>query len=90
MKKIAWLVLILLIVFLGLVYLSVSGNREFETAVIVDIEDVDHIDFSEHDSVMVAASTLYKGNFLKQTMQGKNYREAWTTPVRLPVVFWTL
>lgn len=87
MKKIAWLVVIILLVFLTLVYISVSGNQDFETAVIVDVEDVENIDFSEHDSIMVAASTLYKGNLLKQTMQGKNYREAWTTPVRLPVVF---
>lgn len=87
MKKIAWLVVIILLVFLTLVYLSVSGNKDFETAVIIDLDDVENIDFREHDSIMVAASTLYKGNFLKQTMQGENYREAWTTPVRLPVVF---
>lgn len=87
MKKIAWLVVILLLVFLVLVYISVSGNKDFETAVIVDIDDVENIDFSAHDSILVAASTLYKGNILKQTMQGKNYREAWTTPVRVPVVF---
>lgn len=87
MKKIAWLVVIILLVFLTLVYISVSGNKEFETAVIMDVEDVENIDFKEHDSVKIAASTLYKGNLLKETMQGKNYREAWTTPVRLPVVF---
>src|SRR5690606_35628736 len=87
MKKVAWLVVILLLAFLVLVYISVSGNRDFETAVIVDIDDVENIDFRDHDSVLVAASTLYRGNILKQTMQGKNYREAWTTPVRVPVVF---
>ncbi|MCM4160184.1 hypothetical protein FHG64_04635 [Antarcticibacterium flavum] len=88
MKRIIWLVIILLIVFLGLVYLSVSGQKEeFDTAVIIEPGDVDGIDFTLHDSVTVAASSLYKGNLLKETMQGKNYREAWETPVTIPVVF---
>ena len=87
MKKIAWLVIILLLTFLVLVYISVSGNDDFETAVIVEVDDADNIDFRNHDSVKVAASTLYQGNLLKETMQGSNYREAWKTPVILPVVF---
>lgn len=88
MKKIFWVAAILLILFLALVYISVSGNKEdHETAIIVDIEDIDNVDFSEHDSITVAATTLYKGNLLKQTMQGENYREAWATPVTVPVVF---
>lgn len=87
MKKIIWLVIIIFLVFLTLVYISVSGNKNYETARIVDPEDVENIDFREHDSVKVAASTLYKGNFLKHTMQGTNYRLAWTTPVSVPVVF---
>ena len=81
MKKIAWLVLILLLTFFVLVYISVSGNKEFETALIVDLEDVKTMDFRDHDSVRVVASSLYKGNYLKETMQGRNYREAWSTPV---------
>ncbi len=87
MKKIVWLVIILLLIFLALVYLSVSGNKEYETAVIVGLNDVENIDFSDHDSVKVAASTLYKGNFIKETIQGKNYRKVWTVPVKVPVVF---
>lgn len=87
MKKIAWVVVILLLTFIVLVYISVSGSKEFETAVIVDFEDVENIDFRKHDSVRIVASTLYKENFLKETMQGKNYRKAWTTPVIVPVVY---
>lgn len=88
MKKIFWVVAILFTLFLVLIYLSVSGNKgDHETAIIVDLEDVDNIDFSVHDSVTVAATTLYKGNLLKQTMQGRNYRKAWATPVTVPVVF---
>lgn len=88
MKKILLLLAILLLMFIGLVYLSVSGaDNEFETASIENSEDLENSDFRKNDSVLVAASTLYKGNFLKETMQGKNYRRAWATPVNIPVIF---
>lgn len=88
MKKILWVVAILITLFLVLVYISVSGNKaDYETAIITDMEDVDKIDFRKHDSITVAATTLYKGNLLKLAMQGTNYREAWATPVTVPVVF---
>jgi hypothetical protein len=88
MKKVLWLFIILLFLFLVMVYLSVSGqDKEFATAVILEPGDVENIDFSQHDSVTVAASSLYEGNVIKETMQGKNYREAWATPVTVPVVF---
>ncbi|HSI71282.1 MAG TPA: hypothetical protein VK941_13685 [Gillisia sp.] len=88
MKKLLWLFIILLLLFLVMVYLSVSGQKkEFDTAVILDPGDVENIDFTQHDSVTVAASSLYEGNILKEAMQGKNYRDAWAIPVTVPVVF---
>ena len=88
MKKLLWLVLILLIGFIGLIYFSVLGtDKEFETATIEDFKDIEDIDFRAHDSVTVAASSLYKINPLKNIMQGENYREAWATPVKVPVLF---
>lgn len=88
MKKILLLLGILLTIFVVLVYLSVSGTKEeFHTAVIQNFENLENLDFREHDSVMVAATTLYEGNKLKETMQGGNYRKAWATPVKVPVVF---
>ncbi|PRX49634.1 hypothetical protein [Salegentibacter salegens] len=88
MKKLLWLILILLIGFIGLIYFSVSGtDREFQTATIKEFKDLEHIDFREYDSVLVAASSLYKTNPLKNIMQGENYREAWATPVKVPVLF---
>lgn len=88
MKKILWLFIFLLILFIGLVYISVSGSgTEENTAVIMDPDDLNQIDFKKHDSVLIAASILYRGNFLKETMQGENYRKAWSTPVKIPVVF---
>lgn len=88
MKKLLWLVFILLIGFIGLVYFSVSStDKEFETVTIQEFDDLENIDFRRHDSVEVAASSLYKANELKGIMQGENYREAWTTPVKVPVLF---
>lgn len=88
MKKLLWIPVILLVGFIALVYLSVSvGNKTLVTAEINTAEDMERVDFEKHDSVFVAASTLYRGNFLKNFMQGENFREAWATPVRFPVVY---
>jgi len=88
MKKFLWLIFILLLGFIALIYFSVSGTeKEFETATIKNFEDLENINFQEHDSVLVAASSLYETNPLKNIMQGKNYREAWATPVKIPVLF---
>lgn len=88
MKKIIWILAIIVILFLGLVYLSVTSSKEVKnTAIISDLEDLEDYNFKEHDSVLITASTFYKGNLLKKTMQGENYRKAWATPHKVPVVF---
>lgn len=87
-KRIMYLLIFLLILFIGLVYISVSGNgTEENTAVILEPDNINNIDFKKHDSVLIAASSLYRGNFLKDAMQGENYRKAWSTPVMIPIVF---
>ena len=35
----------------------------------------------------IAASTLYEGNGVKTIMQGEQYRKAWSTPVKVPILF---
>ncbi len=88
MKKIVFAIFGLLLVFIGLTYWSVSNApSKFQTCEILGLGDIDQIDFREYDSVLVAANTLYEGNVIKHTMQGKQYREAWTTPVKVPIVF---
>ena len=88
MKKILWIILLVFLFLISLVYISVSGNeKEFETANIKEFKDLEQIDFSKHDSVLVAASSLYEGNILKGIIQGENYREAWSAPMKVPVVF---
>lgn len=84
-----WLLLGLLVLFVGLIYISVSGHDEKDlvTSRIENVDDLEEIDFRNHDSVLVAASTFYSGNVLKQAMQGENYRQAWATPIEVPVVY---
>lgn len=88
MKKILALVAILFILFIALVYWSVSStDKEFKICEIKNYEDLENVNFKDHDSVLVAPSSLYEGNILKDFMQGKNYREAWSTPVKVPIAF---
>ncbi len=57
------------------------------TCEIKNSTDSDTIDFKKYDSVLVAASTLYKPNGIKNLMQGAQYRNAWATPVKVPILF---
>lgn len=88
MKKVLAFIAIIIVIFLLLTYWSVSStSKEFKTGTIVNLDDLEKTDFRQHDSLWIAASTLYKGDILKEIMQGENYREAWSTPVKVPVVY---
>lgn len=88
MKKIFFIILILLVVMVGLVYLSVSEtDATYKPAEVQNIKDLENTDFTQFDSVLVATSTLYQASDFKKKIQGENYREAWTVPVKVPVVF---
>ena len=78
----------IILVFIVLVYLSVSETKEsFRTCEVLNIDDMDKIKFGEFDSVTVAANTLYEASPLKKVMQGKQFREAWATPITVPIAF---
>lgn len=86
MKKVFAIAAILLIVFISLIYWSVSStDKEFQTSEIKNFEDLESVDFRKFDSVLLAPSTLYEGNILKEFMQGENYRETWATPIQIPI-----
>ncbi|APQ15887.1 hypothetical protein A9200_03440 [Maribacter hydrothermalis] len=79
---------VVVLVFLGLTYWSLSStDKTFDTCEIVGLSDVEKIDFERYDSVLVAASTLYEGNSIKNVMQGEQYRKAWSTPVKVPILY---
>lgn len=88
MKKIVTIAIVLLIVLVALTYISVnSTSEEFRTCEILDISVIKETDFTQYDSVLVAANTLYEGDWLKKIMQGEQYRDAWSAPVRVPIVY---
>lgn len=88
MKKILIIVAVLLTVFFLLVYLSLrSTDDTFRTCEILDVSEIQNHDFRKFDSVLVAANTLYEADWVKEVMQGEQYRDAWAAPVRVPIVF---
>ena len=73
---------------MGLSYWSLSStSKEFSTCEIVGMGDLDTINFKKYDSVLVAASTLYTADEVKDLMQGEQYRAAWSTPVKVQIVY---
>lgn len=88
MKKILGVVVVLILVFSLFTYLSISSTtKQFKTCEILNSSVIDTTNFSDYDSILVAANTLYDGDWVKKFMQGEQYREAWAAPVRVPIVF---
>lgn len=78
----------MMVLFVILIYYSVnSTQKEFETCSIHHYEDTKKIDFRAYKQVAVSASSLYESNLIKDLIQGENYREAWQTTVKAPIVF---
>lgn len=82
MKKLLLAIFILLLVFLGLTYWSVSvgPNEAVISQVIKNSEE------NNDNSVEVVATNVYHSNALKRFMQGTNYREAWEATVKAEIL----
>ncbi|WOD43002.1 hypothetical protein [Hwangdonia lutea] len=88
MKKFLLLLLLVLLLGIALIYWSVSStDKEFERGQLINIDNVASVNFKDYDSVLIAASFLYEGESIKKLIQGEQYREAWATPIKAPVVF---
>lgn len=88
MKKVLLLILVIIVIFIGLIYWSISStDKVFEKTAIVNYENVDEIDFKQLDSIRVKASELYQADDIKKLIQGEQYRKAWEAEVTVPVVF---
>ncbi|MCP4054178.1 MAG: hypothetical protein GY739_14205, partial [Mesoflavibacter sp.] len=88
MKRILYFFIILLIIALGLLYWSTSSTDQvFKKSELINIKNINSVDFKTKDSVLVAASDLYQADEVKKLMQGKQYRKAWSTPVKVPVMY---
>lgn len=88
MKKLLVVLGVLIVIFVALLYWSaLSTNTTEQDLLLINNDTVDTINFKEHDSVIIAASTLYKANPVKAVIQGEQYRKAWETPIKVPIVF---
>lgn len=88
MKKIFITIGAVLVLFIILLYWSLNSTpKNYETSTIVNLDNVNAINFKDYDSLTISASTLYEASDLKKMMQGEHYRDAWATPVKVPVVF---
>jgi len=85
LKRIFLIILAGVGLFLLLTYISVNSEPEKDATNIVI--DNPPSQFQHGDSILVAANSGYQSNFLKNIMQGAHYREAWATPVKVPVLF---
>lgn len=88
MKRILLVVFIILTLCIGLIYWSTSSTEEvFDTCSLVDGSDINAIDFHKHDSVLLIPNSMYEGDDIKNIIQGQQYRKAWSTPVKYPILF---
>lgn len=88
MKRILYSIIIAILLFIALIYWSVrSTDKTFERSKLVNFSNIETINFRDYDSVIVKASELYEPNFIKEFIQGSQYREAWSTPVKVPILF---
>lgn len=88
MKRFFYLLIIVLIIFIGLLYWSTSSTDQvFKKSELINIKNINSVDFKTKDSVLVAASDLYQADEVKKLMQGEQYRKAWSTPVKVPVMY---
>lgn len=88
MKKIILVVLGTLAVIVLVIYASIwSTPNDTNSQIIVNAENIDNINFKTKDSVVIAVTTMYEGNVLKEMVQGEQYRAEWAVPVKVPVVY---
>lgn len=88
MKKLILSISIVVILCIVLVYWSTHiTSKTFDTCSLLDGRSMDTIDFRNHDSVLLIPNDLYKSDIVKNLIQGEQYRAAWATPVKFPILF---
>ena len=88
MKKILGIIAVVIVLFIILIYWSLNTTPKIiKTSKLVDVSNINSINFKDYDSVLICATNQYKGTELKRLMQGEHYRKAWSTPIEVPVLF---
>lgn len=88
MKKFFLFLLICFLLFIGLVYWSVSvGPSEVKISEVIGPAAVSPEDFRSLKEVKVLPTNQYRANGIKRFMQGRNYRNVWEAPISAEVFF---
>ncbi|PQV50590.1 hypothetical protein CLV33_102454 [Jejuia pallidilutea] len=88
MKKVLAVILVVVVVFIGLVYWSTSStDKVFNTCSLLGNKNINEVDFFKYDSVLLIPNDMYKSDKVKDIIQGQQYRKAWSTPVKFPILF---
>lgn len=88
MKKTIFILLSIIGILVLVIYLSIwSTPEKIESQIIVNAENIHKLDFKKRDSVIIAVTTMYEGNVLKEMVQGEQYRQEWSVPIKVPIVF---
>ena len=87
MKKFLLALLLLVLLLVAFTYWSVSLFPEkVKISEVMKSEGVESGTSENPDSVTIVLSNLYSGSSVKNFMQGRNYRDAWSTPIEIPVL----
>ena len=87
LKRILITFLAIILIFIVLLYWSVSSTNETYARSIVLQPNISNTqNLEDYDSVLVKASPLYRANPIKHLVQGKQYRKAWASPVSAKVL----
>ncbi|PSG88792.1 hypothetical protein C7H52_10335 [Aurantibacter aestuarii] len=81
-----YVLLIFILTFVVAVYASlytVNKFPQFSRPVSINLNETHVLDL---DSITVVATTQYQANSFKKFMQGRHYRKAWETPIKVPVL----
>ena len=88
MKKVFYFIIVAVLLFTVLTYWSLSStDNTFERNKVLNLENIESVNFHDYDSVLVAASYLYEPNYIKEIMQGEQYRDVWAAPVQVRILF---
>lgn len=79
--------LIVLMLVLSIYWSVGSTDKITSKSVLYNIDNIATTNFRAYDSVELSPSDLYKADDIKKIIQGDQYRDAWSTMIKVPIVF---
>ncbi|MDH7912416.1 hypothetical protein [Winogradskyella sp. SYSU M77433] len=87
LKRILIGIALIIIIFFGLLYWSTRNTEDVFSKSVVYNVDTKTVDFKNYDSVEIVPSKFYDANAIKELFQGEQYRDVWSTKIKVPIVF---